>query len=221
MKLALFDLDNTLIAGDSDHAWSEFLIEEGVLEREVFEETNNRFYREYQEGTIRMEDWLEFQLAPLARRSAGELQAWHREFMRRKVVPIILPKARELLAKHEDALRVIVTATNRFIVGPICGELGVVHVIASEYEEVNGVPTGKPRGQPSFGAGKVTRLTEWLALRGQALADFKESWFYSDSHNDIPLLERVTHPVAVDPDARLKKHAQDRGWPVISLRDAQ
>jgi HAD superfamily hydrolase (TIGR01490 family) len=221
MKLALFDLDNTLIAGDSDHAWSEFLIEEGVLEREVFEETNNRFYREYQEGTIRMEDWLEFQLAPLARRSAGELQAWHREFMRRKVVPIILPKARELLAKHEDALRVIVTATNRFIVGPICGELGVVHVIASEYEEVNGVPTGKPRGQPSFGAGKVTRLTEWLALRGQALADFKESWFYSDSHNDIPLLERVTHPVAVDPDARLKKHAQDRGWPVISLRDVK
>lgn len=221
MKLALFDLDNTLIAGDSDHAWSEFLIEEGVLEREVFEETNNRFYREYQEGTIRMEDWLEFQLAPLASRTAEELQAWHREFMRRKVVPIILPKARELIAKHEDALRVIVTATNRFIVAPICGELGVVHVIASEYEEVDGVPTGKPRGQPSFGAGKVSRLTEWLALRGQALADFKESWFYSDSHNDIPLLERVTHPVAVDPDAKLRKHAQDRGWPVISLREAK
>lgn len=221
MKLALFDLDNTLIAGDSDHAWSEFLIEEGVLEREVFEETNNRFYREYQEGTIRMEDWLEFQLAPLASRTAEELQAWHREFMRRKVVPIILPKARELIAKHEDALRVIVTATNRFIVAPICSELGVVHVIASEYEEVDGVPTGKPRGQPSFGAGKVSRLTEWLALRGQALADFKESWFYSDSHNDIPLLERVTHPVAVDPDAKLRKHAQDRGWPVISLREAK
>lgn len=221
MKLALFDLDNTLIAGDSDHAWSEFLIEEGVLERGVFEATNNRFYREYQEGTIRMEDWLAFQLTPLASRTAGELQSWHREFMRRKVMPLILPKARELLAKHEDALRVIVTATNRFIVGPICSELGVVHVIASEYEEVDGVPTGKPRGQPSFGSGKVSRLTEWLALRGQALADFKESWFYSDSHNDIPLLERVTHPVAVDPDAKLKRLAQDRGWPVISLRDSK
>jgi len=219
MKLALFDLDNTLIAGDSDHAWAEFLIEEGVLEREVFEETNNRFYREYQEGTIRMEDWLEFQLAPLASRTADELQAWHREFMRRKVVPIILPKARELLAKHEDALRVIVTATNRFIVGPICGELGVLHVIASDYEEVDGVPTGKPRGLPSFGMGKVARLTEWLALRGQVLGDFKESWFYSDSHNDIPLLERVTHPVAVDPDAKLRQRAEEKGWPVISLRD--
>ena len=219
MKLALFDLDNTLIAGDSDHAWAEFLIEEGVLERERFEESNDRFYREYQEGTIRMEDWLAFQLAPLANRTVGELETWHREFMRRKLRPLVLPKARELLAKHEDALRVIITATNRFIVGPLCGELGILHVIASEYEEVDGVPTGRPRGQPSFGAGKVSRLTEWLALRGQALADFKESWFYSDSHNDIPLLQRVTHPVAVDPEAKLRKHAQDRGWPVISLRD--
>jgi HAD superfamily hydrolase (TIGR01490 family) len=220
MKLALFDLDNTLIAGDSDHAWSEFLIEEGVLERAMFEETNNRFYREYQEGTIRMEDWLAFQLKPLANRDRGQLDGWHREFMRRKVGPIILPKARELLATHEGALRVIVTATNRFIVGPICDELGVVHVIASEYEEVDGVITGKPRGEPSFGAGKISRLTEWLALRGQAIADFEESWFYSDSHNDIPLLERVTHPVAVDPDDRLRQRAQERGWPVISLRNA-
>ena len=168
-----------------------------------------------------MEDWLAFQLAPLANRKRGELDAWHRDFMRRKLTPLILPKARELLAKHEGALRVIITATNRFIVGPICGELGIVHVIASEYEEVDGVPTGRPRGLPSFGAGKVSRLTEWLALRGQALADFRESWFYSDSHNDIPLLERVTHPVAVDPDAKLKRLAQDRGWPVISLRDAK
>ncbi len=219
MKLALFDLDNTLIAGDSDYAWAEFLMEEGIVERESYEQTNKRFYRQYEEGTIRMEDWLAFQLAPLANRKREELEGWHREFMRRKVGPLILPKARELLARHEDALRVIVTATNRFIVGPICGELGVIHVIASELEEVDGVPTGRPRGTPSFGAGKVTRLTEWLALRGQALGDFSQSWFYSDSHNDIPLLERVTHPVAVDPDAKLGKHAAERRWPVISLRD--
>lgn len=220
MKLALFDLDNTLLAGDSDYAWAEFLMEEGVLERKAYDEKNKRFLKEYERGTIRMEDWLAFQLAPLTTRTRAQLDAWHREFMRRKVGPLILPKGRELLARHQDALRVIVTATNRFIVGPICAELGVADVIASEIEERDGVPTGKPRGTPSFGSGKVTRLTEWLALRGQVLGDFKESCFYSDSHNDIPLLERVTHPVAVDPDKTLRKYAEDRGWPVISLRGA-
>jgi HAD superfamily hydrolase (TIGR01490 family) len=220
VKLALFDLDNTLLAGDSDYAWAEFLMEEGVLDRAAFDEKNKWFLKEYERGTIRMEDWLEFQLAPLTTRTKEQLQDWHREFMRRKVGPLILPKARELIARHEDALRVIITATNRFIVGPICGELGVLHVIASEIEERDGVPTGRPRGTPSFGPGKVTRLTEWLALRGQALGDFSESWFYSDSHNDIPLLERVTHPVAVDPDAQLREVAAERDWPVISLREA-
>ncbi len=219
MKLALFDLDNTLIAGDSDHAWAQFLIEEGVLDRAVFEATNDRFYGQYQEGTIRMEDWLAFQLAPLANRTPAELDAWHREFMRRKVGPLILPRARELIASHADALRVVVTATNSFIVGPIVRELGVDHVIASEIEEVDGVPTGRHRGTPSFGPGKVTRLSEWLMVRGHRLRDFTESWFYSDSHNDIPLLEKVTHAVAVDPDPKLRKHAGTKGWPVISLRE--
>jgi HAD superfamily hydrolase (TIGR01490 family) len=218
MKLALFDLDNTLLGGDSDYHWNEFLIDKGVVDRATHDEANKRFYAQYEAGTIRMADWLEFQLKPIANRDRAELDAWHREFMAARIAPIILPKARELLRKHEDAVRVIVTATNRFIVEPICGELGVVHVIASDYEEVNGVPTGRARGEPSFGIGKVSRLTEWLALRGQALGDFKESWFYSDSHNDIPLLERVTHPVAVDPDDRLRRKAEERGWPVMSLR---
>jgi HAD superfamily hydrolase (TIGR01490 family) len=218
VKLALFDLDNTLLAGDSDYAWAEFLMEEGVLDRKAYDEKNKWFLKEYERGAIRMEDWLTFQLGPLTTRTREQLRDWHRDFMRRKVGPLILPKGRELIARHDDALRVIITATNRFIVGPICAELGVEHVIASEIEERDGVPTGKPRGTPSFGPGKVTRLTEWLALRGQALGEFRESYFYSDSHNDIPLLDRVTHPVAVDPDKTLRKYAQVRGWPVISLR---
>ena len=220
MKLALFDLDNTLLAGDSDYHWNEYLIDKGIVERASHDAANKRFYADYEAGTIRMEDWLAFQLAPIANRPRSELDAWHREYMDARVHPIILPKARALLAKHADDLRVIITATNRFIVDPICRELGVENVIASDYEEVDGVLTGKPSGQPSFGAGKVTRLTEWLAMQGKRMGDFDESWFYSDSHNDIPLLERVTHAVAVDPDAKLRKKAEERGWPVISLREA-
>lgn len=218
MKLALFDLDNTLLAGDSDYHWNEFLIDKGVVDRATHDEANKRFYAQYEAGTIRMADWLEFQLKPIANRPRDELDGWHREFMQARIAPIILPKARALLAKHADAVRIIVTATNRFIVEPICTELGIENVIASDYEESEGIPTGRARGEPSFGTGKVSRLTEWLALRGQALGDFRESWFYSDSHNDIPLLERVTNPVAVDPDARLRQRAEERGWPVISLR---
>jgi HAD superfamily hydrolase (TIGR01490 family) len=220
MKLALFDLDNTLLGGDSDYHWNEFLIDKGIVDRLSHDEANKRFYAEYEAGTIRMEDWLAFQLAPIANRPRAELDGWHREYMAARVHPIILPQARELLRRHQADLRVIITATNRFIVAPICAELGVENVIASDYEEIDGVITGKPAGLPSFGAGKVTRLTEWLAKQGKRIEDFEQSWFYSDSHNDIPLLERVSHAVAVDPDARLKKKAEERGWPVISLRGA-
>jgi len=219
VKLALFDLDNTLLAGDSDFAWAEFLMEEGVLDRAAFEEKNRWFMGEYERGTIRMEDWLTFQLKPLAGRAAGQLQGWHRDFMHRKVAPIILPRGRELVAEHADALQVMITATNRFITGPIATELGIAHLIASEIELEDGVPTGRPLGTPSFGVGKVTRLAEWLAARGQRLEDFSESWFYSDSHNDLPLLEKVTHPVAVDPDLTLRQRAMERGWRIVSLRD--
>ena len=220
MKLALFDLDNTLLAGDSDYHWNEFLIDKGIVERAAHHEANARFYSQYEAGTIRMEDWLAFQLAPLAKRPRAELDGWHREYMAQRIRPIMLPKAKALLEKHAKDLRIIITATNRFIVAPICHEFGVDNVIACDYEEVDGMLTGKPSGTPSFGAGKVTRLVEWLAAQGKAIEDFEESWFYSDSHNDIPLLERVTHPVAVDPDAKLRKKAEDRGWPVVSLREA-
>ena len=216
-RLALFDLDNTLLDGDSDHAWAQFLIEEGVLHPDEYHARNEWFYERYKDGTLDIHEFLDFQLAPIARRPRAQLDAWHSDFMQRKVRPMILPKAPELIAKHADALTAIVTATNRFITQPIAAELGVSTLIATDIEEVDGVFTGKPRGTPTFREGKIERVNEWLASRGTRLADF-ESWFYSDSLNDLPLLERVTPPVAVDPDATLRSHAAERGWEIISLR---
>ncbi len=218
MKLALFDLDNTLLDGDSDYAWAQFLIEEGVLHAGDYNAKNDYFYERYKDGTLDIHEFLDFQLAPIARRPRAQLDAWHSQFMQRKVRPMILPKAPDLIAKHGDALTAIVTATNRFITRPIADELGVHELIATDIEEVDGVFTGKPRGTPTFREGKIARVNEWLASRGRKLEDF-ESWFYSDSLNDLPLLERVTHPVAVDPDATLRAHAAQRAWPIISLRD--
>jgi HAD superfamily hydrolase (TIGR01490 family) len=216
-KLALFDLDNTLLHGDSDYEWAQFLIEEGVLHAGDYNAKNDWFYERYKEGTLDIREFLDFQLAPIARRPRAQLDAWHAEFMRRRIRPIILPGAPKLLAEHDGALKAIVTATNRFITRPIATELGVEHLLATDIEEVDGVFTGKPRGTPTFREGKIQRVNDWLADRGARLADY-ESWFYSDSLNDLPLLELVTHPVAVDPDATLRATAQARGWPVISLR---
>jgi len=217
VKLALFDLDNTLLDGDSDYAWAQFLIEEGVLHAGDYNAKNDYFYERYKDGTLDIHEFLDFQLAPLAKRPRAQLDAWHNEFMRRKIRPMILPKAPQLIAKHADALTAIVTATNRFITRPIADELGVRDLIATDIEEMDGIFTGKPRGTPTFREGKIQRVDEWLAAKGRKLADF-ESWFYSDSLNDLPLLERVTHPIAVDPDATLRAHAQERQWPIISLR---
>ena len=217
MKLALFDLDNTLLDGDSDYAWAQFLIEEGVLHAGEYNAKNDYFYERYKDGSLDIHEFLDFQLAPLARHPRAQLDAWHDEFMRRKVRPMILPKAAALIAKHADALTAIVTATNRFITRPIADELGVEQLIATDIEEVDGAFTGKPRGTPTFREGKIAAVDEWLAARGHRLADY-ESWFYSDSLNDLPLLERVTHPVAVDPDATLRAYATERKWPIISLR---
>ena len=219
MRLALFDLDNTLLDGDSDYAWAQFLIEEGVLHAGDYNAKNDYFYERYKDGTLDIHEFLDFQLAPLAKRPRAQLDAWHNEFMRRKIRPMILPKAPQLIAKHADALTAIVTATNRFITRPIADELGVRDLIATDIEEMDGVFTGKPRGTPTFREGKIQRVDEWLAAKGRKLADF-ESWFYSDSLNDLPLLERVTRPVAVDPDARLAAVARERAWPVISLKSS-
>ncbi|MFA5082195.1 MAG: HAD family hydrolase [Hydrogenophilaceae bacterium] len=218
MRLALFDLDNTLLAGDSDFEWAQFLIEKGVLDREVYEARNQAFYDQYKAGTLDIHAFLDFQLKPLARHPRSQLDAWHAEFMRDKIVPMVARGTRALLARHQDAVRVIITATNSFVTAPIAAMLGVEHLIATDPEQVNGEFTGRVTGLPSFREGKVRRLEEWLAGRGTSWAEVAESWFYSDSLNDLPLLERVRHPVAVDPDPSLRAHAQDRGWLVISLR---
>ena len=218
-ELALFDLDHTLLSGDSDYEWGQFLIERGVLDRSEYEARNDRFFREYKEGRLDIHEFLDFQLAPLARHPREQLDRWHAEFMRAKVRPMIRAKAKELVRRHlaEGHLCAIVTSTNAFITAPIAHEFGVAHLLATELEVREGRFTGKPSGTPSFRLGKVTRLAEWLGERGQTLASFDASWFYSDSHNDLPLLERVTHPVAVDPDEVLRSEALARGWQVISL----
>ena len=218
MKLAMFDLDNTLLDGDSDHAWAEFLIEEGVLHAGQFHAKNEYFYERYKDGTLDIHEFLDFQLAPIADRPRTMLDAWHRDFMQRKIRDMIAPGTPALIARHEGATTAIVTATNRFITGPIARELGVPKLIATDIEErPDGTFTGKPRGTPTFREGKIAAVDEWLASMGRRLSDY-ESWFYSDSLNDLPLLERVTHPVAVDPDPTLEARARERGWKVISLR---
>ncbi|MDP2786817.1 MAG: HAD family hydrolase [Pseudomonadota bacterium] len=218
MRLALFDLDNTLLAGDSDFEWAQFLIEQGVVDREVYEARNQTFYDQYKAGTLDIFEFLDFQLKPLSRHPRAQLDVWHADFMARKIVPMIAAGTPALLEKHRADTCVIVTATNSFVTAPIAAHLGVPHLIATEPEHFDGEFTGRPHGLPSFKEGKVRRLHEWLAARGQGLDDFSESWFYSDSLNDLPLLEIVTHPVAVDPDATLRAHAERLGWPVISLR---
>lgn len=220
MRLALFDLDNTLLAGDSDFEWAQFLIEQGVLDQEVYEARNQEFYDQYKAGTLDIHEFLDFQLKPLARHTRSQLDAWHRDFMQRKILPIITARGRELVERHlrEADLVAIITATNSFVTTPIARAFGVEHLIATEPEQVNGEFTGKVAGTPSFREGKITRLDAWLASRGIQWSEVGESWFYSDSLNDLPLLQRVSKPVAVDPDPTLKAHAEQHGWPVISLR---
>ena len=220
MNLVLFDLDNTLLAGDSDFQWAQFLIEQRVLDREVYEARNVEFYEQYKAGTLDIHEFLDFQLKPLSRHPRSQLDAWHREFMHQKILPLVTVPARELIKRHMlgNDLCVIITATNRFVTGPIAQALGIRHLIATEPEQVNGEFTGQVSGLPCFREGKIARLEGWLDEHNLTWMSFLESWFYSDSLNDLPLLDKVTHPVAVDPDATLKAHAEENGWPIISLR---
>ena len=221
MDLVLFDLDNTLLAGDSDYQWAAFLITKGVLDPEKQKAKNITFYEQYQNGTLDIDEFLEFQLAPLAQHPRTQLNYWHQEFLDTVIRPIITTKARALIAEHArtDALMAVVTATNSFVTGPIARELGIPHLIATIAAHENGHFTGACRGIPAFQAGKVTRVENWLEAQGLYMGSFERSWFYSDSHNDLPLLSHVTHPVAVDPDDRLHTHALQQGWPIISLRE--
>jgi len=216
-RLVLFDLDNTLLTGDSDFEWAQFLIEQGVLDREAYEARNQEFFDQYKAGTLDIHEFLDFQLKPLSRHPRVQLDEWHRQFMGLKILPMVRAQSRALIARHRGDLCAVITATNSFVTTPIAREFGVAHLIATEPEQRGGEFTGRVSGIPCFKEGKVKRLEAWLAAQGKTLAAFDESWFYSDSHNDLPLLERVTHPVAVHPDEKLRAHAERRGWKIISL----
>lgn len=217
MALALFDLDNTLLSGDSDYLWGNFLVEQGIVDGEQYERENERFYQEYREGRLDIFEFLRFSLRPLRDNDPRKLGRLLEEFLNRKIDPIIPEASHQLLDKHREAgdELLIITATNAFVTAPIAQRLGVRHLIATEPEVIGGKYTGNVAGEPCFREGKVNRLNRWLV---ENQMDLKDSWFYSDSHNDIPLLDAVDNPVAVDPDETLSELAKTRGWPIISLR---
>ncbi|MEI7968662.1 MAG: HAD family hydrolase [Betaproteobacteria bacterium] len=219
MKLALFDLDNTLLAGDSDFEWAQYLIRQGVLDRELYEARNLEFYEQYRAGTLDIHEFLDFQLKPLARHARRELEGWREDYVRGTVVPMITRKARDLVASHGSDARAVVTATNSFVTRPIAREFGIENLVATDpAENAAGEFTGGVEGVPAFREGKVTRVEQWLSGHGLGWHSFDETWFYSDSLNDLPLLSMVSRPVAVDPDETLKQHALAKGWEIISLR---
>ena len=217
MTLAIFDLDNTLLDGDSDYLWGQFLAQQGRVDAASYEKENQRFYDEYVAGTLDIFEFLEFSLKPLSQIDMAELKQLHDKFMDECIKPIITHKSRDLIQYHIDQndTLLIITATNLFITEPIAKELGIEHILATDPEIINKQYSGKVSGTPCFREGKVERLKVWLAKTGMNLAD---SYFYSDSHNDLPLLEMVTTPVAVDPDDTLRSHAQMKGWQIISLK---
>jgi HAD superfamily hydrolase (TIGR01490 family) len=220
MRLALFDLDNTLLAGDSDYEWGQFLVDRGILERATYEAQNQAYYEQYAAGTLDIHEYLGFALRPLAAHTGADLARWHGDFMQSRVFPMMSAQARALVRRHLERgdLCAIITATNSFVTAPIARAFGVPYLIATEPECQDGRFTGRVAGTPCFREGKVSRLDEWLAGQGRRLREFDESSFYSDSHNDLPLLERVSRPVAVDPDPALAQEAARRGWERISLR---
>jgi len=217
MTLAIFDLDNTLIADDSDYLWGKFLVDQGIVDRLVYDKINAKFYEDYQNGTLDMVAFLRFALAPLATHPIEQLHNWRQDFINTIIKPLLLDKAKALVEKHRsqgDTLLVI-TATNSFITAPIVALYGIEHLIATTPEMINGKYTGNVNGVPCFQEGKVTRLNEWLTLNNEKL---EGSYFYSDSHNDLPLLKLVDFPVAVDPDEKLRDFADTQKWEIISLR---
>ncbi|MBL1319872.1 MAG: HAD family hydrolase [Methylophaga sp.] len=217
MALAIFDLDNTLLGGDSDYLWGEFLVEQKIVDGRAYQQANQDFYDQYLAGTMDIFEFLAFQLKPLADNSMTDLLAWRKQYLKEKIEPIILNAGRKLIAHHQNKgdTPLIITATNSFITAPIAENLGISNLIATEPEMIDGIYTGKVEGTPSYQYGKVERLESWLYDQQLSLAG---SYFYSDSHNDLPLLKLVENPVAVDPDPKLHAIAKQQGWQVITLR---
>ena len=217
MPLALFDLDNTLLAGDSDYLWGCFLVDKGLVEKQIYEEANQRFYQDYAEGKLDIHEFLNFALQPLASNDPETLKLLQREFMEKHIRPIMTQGGMDTIARHrsEGDHPLIITATNSFVTAPIAQAFGITDLIATEPEIIDGRYTGKVDGTPCFQNGKIERLHNWLEMTRM---DLDNSWFYSDSHNDLPLLEQVAHPVAVDPDEQLRAIATERGWPITSFR---
>ncbi len=214
MSLAIFDLDNTLLAGDSDHAWGQFLVARNLVDGQYYERENERFYEAYQDGALDILEYLAFALGPLTQHDLPTLEQWRCDFMHSKILPMIKPRAQNLVDKHRQAgdTLVIITSTMDFITQPIAQEFGIEHLIASQAEILNGRFTGNVVGTPCYRHGKVERLQTWVTEHGESMAG---SWFYSDSHTDLPLLNAVDNPVAVNPDETLRAEAQARGWRII------
>ena len=217
LSLAIFDLDNTLLADDSDYLWGQFLVDKGIVDAALYERENERFYQEYKQGRLDIQEFLNFSLKPLADNSMQDLYGWREQFIEEVVRPILLPAAQELINKHKHRgdILLVITATNKFVTEPIVNLYGINNLLATSPEFIAGKYTGKVAGTPCFQEGKVTRLNLWLKETGHTL---ENSWFYSDSHNDLPLLQLVDHPVAVNPDKTLKDYADKSNWPIISLR---
>ena len=217
MALALFDLDETLLEGDSDYLWGQHLVEQGVVDREYYERTNRMFYEQYKSGTLDIYEFSRFAFKPLSEHSIEDLQQWRKQFVEEKIKPIMTSKGIDTLEQHRKAgdYLVIITSTNRFITQPIAELYNVDQLIATEPEMINGKYTGE-LDVPCFAQYKIDRLNEWLQLGEHNLDN---SYGYSDSHNDIPLLDAVTYPFAVDPDESLQAHAEKNNWQVISFRD--
>jgi HAD superfamily hydrolase (TIGR01490 family) len=218
MPLTIFDLDETLIAADSDHEWGQFVVDKGLVDAQIHKKKNDDFYALYKAGQLDIDEYLQFSCSVLTQHSIEDLHRFRSEFVAQRILPIILDKAQDLVKKHRqlgDTLLVI-TSTIEFVTRPIVDEFGIDILIAPDPEIVSNRYTGRIVGVPSFAAGKVTRLEQWLANRQDSL---EGSSFYSDSHNDLPLLRLVDNPVAVDPDPILRKKAEENQWPIISLRD--
>jgi len=217
MTLALFDLDNTLIGGDSDHAWGQFIVTKGLVDEESYAADNDRFYEDYLRGELDADAYQRFSMKPLAGKSIEWIADLHKEFMTKHIEPIWLDKSEALVEKHRQQSHrlVVITATNRTVVAPIVEKFGIADLICSETEIIDGKYTGNLVDEPCMGSGKVSKLKRWMNQNNENL---NGAIFYSDSHNDLPLLNLVSHPVAVDPDDTLKTTAKDKNWPIISLR---